>query len=294
MMKTARRVALIHNVTAGDGAHGQDELIAMITAAGYSVTYHDARGSDLPAVLRDPADLLVVAGGDGTVRRVVAAAPPSAPPIAILPFGRANNIAKSLGIDRPTRQLVESWRSPGRREFFPISAETPWGQQRLVEGIGFGMLAQAILELRGSKPVPATARQHIAELALSAEPVELTVTADGADLSGIFSVLEVMTIPLVGPNILWAPSASPSNDLSVAFAGVSTEERQCLSAWLSAGATKTPPPLTNRNAKHVLISGTFRGVRIDDIVRTDDENSGGTITLARDAQPLCFLVPASA
>jgi hypothetical protein len=153
------------------------------------------------------------------------------------------------------------------------------------------MLAQAILELRGSKPAPATARQYIAQLALSAEPVELTVTADGADLSGVFSVLEVMTIPLAGPNLRWAPSVDPSDDLLVAFTGASTEERQCLSARLSAGATKAPPPLMNRNAKHVLISGTFRGMRIDDNVRTDDQDSEGTTSLAREAQPLCFLVP---
>lgn len=163
-----------------------------------------------------------------------------------------------------------------------------------MEGIGFGVLAQSILELRGSKASPLTAHRYIAELALSAEPVELAVTADGTDLSGIFSVLEVMTIPLVGPNLLWAPSADPSDDLSIAFAGASPEERQRLSAWLSAGATETPPPVTSYNAKHVSISGTFRRVRIDDDVRTDDRNCDGTITLTPEAQALCFLVPALA
>ncbi|MEO8753747.1 MAG: diacylglycerol kinase family protein [Casimicrobiaceae bacterium] len=47
------------------------------------------------------ADVVVAAGGDGTVREVAAAlmqlAPPQRPQLAILPLGTANNVARSLG-----------------------------------------------------------------------------------------------------------------------------------------------------------------------------------------------------
>ena len=51
-------------------------------------------------MLGEPSDLLVLAGGDGTIARILAKLPPSSEAqrrIAIVPLGTANNIAQSLG-----------------------------------------------------------------------------------------------------------------------------------------------------------------------------------------------------
>lgn len=60
---------------------------------------------------RDGADLIAVAGGDGTVREVASALVGNAIPLAIIPLGTFNNLALSLNIPRDIDgacQLLES------------------------------------------------------------------------------------------------------------------------------------------------------------------------------------------
>jgi diacylglycerol kinase family enzyme len=287
----AQRVTVIHNDIAGGGGHDRRDLVEMILRAGYAVAYFNAADSDIATLLEEPADLVAVAGGDGTVRKIVAVAKPGIPPIAILPLGRANNIAKSLDIEGPAPRLIEGWRDARRQAFFPIAAETPWGRQRLVESIGFGALAQAIEELRGRKLPPSQARRRIAELVLRTAPVELDVHADDAALSGVFAVFEATTIPLVGPNLLLAPTAVPGNGLDICFAGASPDERRRLAAWLAEIDGTAPTPVLTRKATRVSITGRFGRVRLDDEVRIDNDAGSGTITLMPESEPLHFVVP---
>src|SRR5258706_10863384 len=98
MARTRRRATLIHNEKAGDRRHSRGNLIELLERAGYSVAYFPAKHSDLAEALGHPAEIVVSAGGDGTVARVVREARAEGPPIAILPLGTANNIANSLGI----------------------------------------------------------------------------------------------------------------------------------------------------------------------------------------------------
>src|SRR6266481_1682468 len=107
-------------------------------SAGFIVDYFPANEGELGEVVGHPADLVVVAGGDGTVAKVVAAAMPEGPPIAIMPLGTANNIARSLGIEGRPDDIVASWAARKTRPFYPTSVSGPWGTRRLSEGIGFG------------------------------------------------------------------------------------------------------------------------------------------------------------
>src|SRR5687768_7023753 len=54
-------------------------------------------------------DLLVAAGGDGTVATVAAIALQTGAALAILPLGTANNIAMSLGVKGAVADLIASW-----------------------------------------------------------------------------------------------------------------------------------------------------------------------------------------
>src|SRR5712675_1904692 len=101
MARKLRRATLIHNEKAGDRRHGRAYLVGLLEGAGYDVSYFAVKQSDLAEALGHPAEIIVSAGGDGTVARVVAEARSDGPPIAILPLGTANNIATSLGIGGP-------------------------------------------------------------------------------------------------------------------------------------------------------------------------------------------------
>ena len=133
-----RRATLVHNEKAGDKRHDRAALVQLLERGGYTVSYFAAKECDLAEALGQPAEVIVSAGGDGMVARVVAHARSDGPPIAILPLGTANNIANSLEIDGSLDDLVASWQGARARPYYPLSASGPWGVRRLIEGIGFG------------------------------------------------------------------------------------------------------------------------------------------------------------
>ena len=61
------------------------------------------------------ADLYVVAGGDGTVGKVITGIRDRNIPVAIIPSGTANNIAKSLCIEGSLDTLVDCHRDGGAK-----------------------------------------------------------------------------------------------------------------------------------------------------------------------------------
>lgn len=94
------RATLIHNPTAGDGKVRREDLIDLLHKAGIVPFYQSSKIGELTAALAEPTDIVIVAGGDGTVAKVVTQMPDRSIPVAILPIGTANNIASSFGIGR--------------------------------------------------------------------------------------------------------------------------------------------------------------------------------------------------
>src|SRR5690348_9879492 len=147
VMAEKKRVTLIYNESAGGAGQSRSELTGLMSRVGFSVTCFSKKTRDIDKALKEPADIVAVAGGDGTIAKVAARMRPNGCPIAVVPLGTANNIAKSLGIGRPTVELVASWHVEKHMAFYPIAVAGPWGRSRIVEGIGFGAMEQAIAEL---------------------------------------------------------------------------------------------------------------------------------------------------
>ena len=132
------KITLIHNPGAGAGQDARG-LVQLITEAGHQVRHCSTKG-DWKAFLKKPADLVVAAGGDGTVRRVALAAAEVGLPFAVIPIGTANNIAKTIGLLGDAGELIEGWsESPRARQPFDFGeVVAPWGVGRFVEGVGGG------------------------------------------------------------------------------------------------------------------------------------------------------------
>ena len=64
------RVTLIHNPKAGDGRLSRDELLTILRVAGHKAVYQSSKEDEWERALKDPGDLVVAAGGDGTVGKV--------------------------------------------------------------------------------------------------------------------------------------------------------------------------------------------------------------------------------
>ena len=286
-------LTLIHNETAGDASHGRAWLVDMLTRAGYEVSYHPYKSSAIAAALDAAAELIVVAGGDGTVATVAARARSDGPPIAILPLGTANNIATSLGLGS-VEELVAAWPRGRVRPFYPIDSEGPWGRRRLIEGLGFGAIEEAIADLPDTTD-PASACRGYADAVLTDDPEFLELSLDGRTIAEGFAVLEVATIPFVGPNLRLAEADPSGREFAVSFIRDTGQERQALAQWILGPKQGTPAPLTMLTAECATLSGRFQRVRIDGKVRTAieerDWDCRRPIVLTAAAEPLPFLVP---
>jgi len=214
------KITLIHNPGAGAGQDASG-LVQLISEAGHQVRHRSTKGEWKP-FLKKPTDLVVAAGGDGTVRRVALAAAENGLPFAVIPIGTANNIAKTIGLLGDAGELIESWSaSPRARHPFDLGeVVAPWGEGRFVEGVGGGLIADLIdredevaadAKLLGGETDRAL--HLLCELVGEARMRRWQIKADGKDLSGEYFSVEVMNIRFVGPNLPLAPHAFPGDGL---------------------------------------------------------------------------------
>src|SRR4051812_44225134 len=122
------RVTLIHNPKAGRATKTDaKDLVRTLKDAGHRVTYQSSKDNGWKDVLEEAADLVAVAGGDGTVGKVAKRLAGRGVPLAPIPFGTANNIARSLGVlGLPQEQLIRGWESPRHVQLDVWEARGPW------------------------------------------------------------------------------------------------------------------------------------------------------------------------
>ena len=214
------KITLIHNPGAG-GGQDASALVELIAEAGHDVRHRSTK-EDWKELLKKPADLVVAAGGDGTVRRVALAAADHGLPFAVIPIGTANNIAKTIGLLGDAGELIETWSASTRaRQPFDLGeAVAPWGRERFVEGVGAGLIGD-LISREDEIAADATLLGHetdralhlLSELVRDARVRRWRIKADEADLSGEYFAVEVLNIRFVGPNLPLAPGAFPGDGL---------------------------------------------------------------------------------
>src|SRR5688500_5101103 len=133
-------VALIHNPDAGEGVYEKQDLERLFRDAGHEVDAFGERRAAIERAVASGADVLVVAGGDGSVAKTAISLHRhgSKLPLSILPVGTANNIARSLGIDAATPVLIKSLAAAQPVRLDIGRATGPWGATAFVEAAGVG------------------------------------------------------------------------------------------------------------------------------------------------------------
>lgn len=117
-----RRVRVIWNAHAGQKAGiptnrvSRDELVALLERHGLADDICESKsldeGLDLASeAVREGCDLVVAAGGDGTVGAVASALLRTEAALGVLPLGSIMNIARSLGMPRELPAAVEVLRT---------------------------------------------------------------------------------------------------------------------------------------------------------------------------------------
>lgn len=265
------RALLVHNPTAGNGEPTADALLAALERAGFSPTYCSSKADDLDAALSRSADIVIIAGGDGTVARVARKLPDRTIPISIFPVGTANNIARCLGIEgRDAEQLLAGLAEASMKRLDIGRAVGPWGTSRFIEGVGFGALAKAIDD-DGPKPLLPEriqkGREGFAQALIETKAERYVVAADGEEIDAECVFVEVLNLGMTGPRVMIGPSARPGDQLlDVVY--LTADRKPEMLDWLKAPEHR-PPPVEVRKARQVTMTWESGRLRIDDEVFTE-------------------------
>jgi diacylglycerol kinase family enzyme len=159
-----RRIALLANPESGAG--GAEDVPELLRGAGASVEVFDR--SDADAAVGSEPEVLVVAGGDGSIGPAAAAAARAGLPLAVIAVGTANDFAGAAGLpDDPAAACALAASGETRRSYeLGLAGELPF-----VNVASVGLSPQAAEEAHGLK-------DRIGALAYPAGAVKAGATAD--------------------------------------------------------------------------------------------------------------------
>jgi diacylglycerol kinase family enzyme len=303
------KVTLIHNPDAGDDEWTSgDQIVRVIRKAGHNAKYFSAKDKKWKRALKKPCDIVAVAGGDGTVGRVARRLIDSRIPIAVLPMGTANNLAKTIGVAGGTFQdLVAGWNAAHCANFDAGVARGPWGTKYFIEGFGIGLFAEMMFGIENGQHSHVARSEDPEEEINAALKVldrqlssyaskDLTIRLDGQDLSGDYYMLEAMNIRYIGPNLDLVPRARINDGLlDVVFVakGEQAKLRQCISDRLKH--KRSPVNLTVHQGRHLQVEWKSSPVHIDDKPWPEERSAhpllSNAIDIKIDAGALVFLKP---
>lgn len=209
-------VQLIHNPAAGDEEHDKQTLTAQINAAGFDCRYSSTKEKGWKTIAKD-AKLIAVAGGDGTVRKVVKQLFRQSLthlPVAVLGLGTANNIAKAFGAYGDTASVIGRWKGATAKKVDIGLVQNVPGIAFFLEGFGFGIFPYLMKEMDKAGEEYASPEEELKaavkrlhKILMEYTPRQCSLQVDGTDHSGKFFMVEVMNIRSIGPNMVLAPMA---------------------------------------------------------------------------------------
>lgn len=210
---------LLHNPGAGDAAHSAELLLKTIEEAGYQCEYDPDKKVKDQKIKPHKLDLVILAGGDGTVRKVANQLMHEDLPIGLIPMGTANNIARALSISGEPREIIEGWSEDNITGFDVGHLSGLEDVTIFLEGFGFGvfpMLMDTIKKQKielGEEPGEKikSALELLYEIVESFEPFECSIKIEGVEYKGRFLLVEVMNIQSIGPTLELAPVADPGD-----------------------------------------------------------------------------------
>jgi diacylglycerol kinase family enzyme len=296
------RVLLIYNPNAGAGVANQlRTLVDLIHGAGHEVRCRSSKDPQVSTAFAEPADLVAVAGGDGTIAKVVRLLRGRRTPIAPLPLGTANNIATALGLKTSEIEAqIQGWERGTTVAMDVGTVRGARGSRSFLESVGAGLIAR-LVDGKGecSAKAPSVADKLARAVARArraaqrAPPIELKAMLDGQDISGRYVLFEAMNTGWVGPNLHLAHADPADGMLELVL--VRDSERARLVDWLSSherGAAHENG-LPSARGRSLQIVQTDFGVHVDDEIWAPErprQKSHASVEIAlRDT--ICLRVP---
>jgi diacylglycerol kinase family enzyme len=284
------RVAVFHNESAGSKNHTSDEIQSALRAASYEIVAVVSDPDALLAAVRGkPCDLVVVAGGDGTVSGAACALAGVGIPHAILPLGTANNTALTLGVplavEGELESVVNGWKG-GTLRSFDLATDARAGKvTRFSEAIGWGLFPAAMAKAKDLSSPDERERTLERDQSLfqrvvaAARPERYEITIDGETSSGEYLLVEIMNVRHIGPQLELSPTSDPSDGhLELVLA---QESERALLLELAARGTIAAAHLPTRTARHVVVRSGARLLHRDgELVELREPGEPCSVTVA--------------
>jgi diacylglycerol kinase (ATP) len=290
------RVTLLHNKSAGSENHARGDLKESLRKRGHALV--DAV-SDVEALLASLAerscDLVVIAGGDGTVSRAACALARRNLPLAILPLGTANNTARSLGIEGDIGALIDAWAAASHRT---VDLATIREGDRLLpfsEAVGWGIFPKVIKKAHElSSP---ERREHAIErdrrlfaaVIEQARPHPYEIEVDGERISGDYLLVEIVNIPCIGPQLQVSPDSDPS-DGKFEIVLATEHDRHALLEIATRGRITSDVRLATRRAERVTVRSEMRRFHRDGTI-VEAKHRPNVSAVAIEPASVTYLVP---
>jgi diacylglycerol kinase (ATP) len=260
------RATLFHNPSAGHKAD-KDDILAAMKLADFDVRYVSVKQDDVEQALGKKTDLIVIAGGDGTITEIITKLRDRSIPVAVLPLGTANNIARSLGVSGTPQELVETWKLDNTRPLDVGMVKASWGTSRFVEGFGVGLFAEFLKAAKKREKGNGAdnlrkGRALLEKWVKTVKPIEISITIDGKALNGEFLGVEVMNVPFTGPALPLAAKANIA-DGRLDIMCFDADRRRDLKEWL-ASPLEEAAPVTTRQGKTIELPWADTANRLDD------------------------------
>lgn len=247
------RVLILYGARARRAPVSKRRLVRMFQRAGHDVRYRSAHRQNWNRDLRG-FDAVVAIGGDGTVAKVAIALARQrgAPPLAVIPAGKANNIARALGLPAAVSRIATGLARARRVRLAIGLIRSPWGTARFVESAGIGPLAAL---LRTNVPTLRGALRFLRAAFRTETGRALRLRADNRAMHGRFVLAHVMNIAAAGPRLVYAPHANPG-DRTLDLVLLRESDRNVFGRYLDrlAAGKRARCPLVSIRARQVEIT----------------------------------------
>jgi len=210
------QTTLIYNQQAGYSLHlGPDEILGALHQVGFNPIYRPtSTETDLDHVLEEARDLVVVAGGDGSIRAVATRLLGKNVRITPLPMGTANNVARTLALTGNPLEIIAGLVDPIQRDLDIGRVQTTQGTFYFLEAMGIGVFADGMKKYNpeNGKSI-VRSLQSAMDTLKEYQPKFFHINLGGEDLSGSYLLVEVMNTPTFGFRYRLAPDARPDDGL---------------------------------------------------------------------------------
>lgn len=254
MKKNGKLIKLIHNPTAGEGDYSRERITSLIESHGYRCSYSSSKKKILKSIPPE-TEFIVIAGGDGTIRKTIMHLLNKKlkykRPIALLPFGTANNIATSLNIPENNAKNISSWSGYHLKKFDVGQVLGLPETFFFIESFGFGLFPKLMKVLKKmdtdhiehAEEEFKLALETLLELTRNYKAVPFKIEVDGKVIEDRAILIEVMNISSLGPHLKLSKTADPEDGLFDVVI-VTESQRQKLLNYLEGKIANREPAFT--------------------------------------------------